>query len=416
MRFSSHRKPALLGRLKSSQLRASLLHQRGRTNSGMRDFHLDNRLAVFQDSNVMKTSIQSLIAVLAFICFSFLPKLQAVSPPPDGAYAGANTAEGENALFSLSTGLYNTAIGFFSLEGVKAGNFNTAVGAGALFANTGSENTATGSGALLNNTIGDNNTANGESALFKNSTGSANTAVGSEALFNNTTGLFNTAHGSAALFSNSSGSRNTAMGLNALSSNTTGQDNIAVGFGAGLNVITAHDTICIGNSGTDVSNTCFISQIFGVTPPLNDAVPVVIDSAGQLGTLGSARRLKKEIKPMDKASEAILALKPVTFQYKSNKTNRPEFGLIAEEVAAVNSDLVIRDKNGEIYTVRYDAVNAMLLNEFLKEHRKVQELTKDFQATVAQLTARLDEQAAQIQKVNAQLETSKPTPQIVNNP
>jgi hypothetical protein len=383
---------------------------------GMRDFHLDNRLAVFQDSNVMKTTIQSLITTLAFICLSFLPKVQAVNPPPDGAYSGGNTAEGQNALFSLTTGAYNTAIGFFSLEAVKTGSFNTAVGAGALFANTGEGNTATGSGALLNNTIGDNNTANGESVLFKNSTGSANTAVGSEALVNNTTGSFNTAHGSAALFSNSSGSRNTAMGLNALSSNTTGHDNIAVGFGAGLGVITAHDTICIGNSGVDVSNTCFISQIFGVAPALNDAVPVVIDSAGQLGTLGSARRLKKEIKPMDKASEAILALKPVTFQYKSNKTNRPEFGLIAEEVAAVDSDLVVRDKNGEIYTVRYDAVNAMLLNEFLKEHRKVQELTKDFQATVTQLTARLDEQAAQIQKVSAQLEASKPAPQIVNNP
>ncbi len=382
----------------------------------MRDFDLDNLSAVFQDSNVMKTTIQSIITILAFICFSFLPRVQAVTPPPDGAYAGANTAEGANALFSLTTGLYNTAIGFFSLEGVTTGNFNTAVGAGALFANTGDENTATGSGALLNNTFGDHNTANGESVLFKNSTGSANTAVGSEALLNNTTGSFNTAHGIGALFSNSSGSRNTAMGLNALSSNTTGHDNIAVGFGAGLNVITAQATICIGNSGTDVSNTCFIGQIFGVTPALNDAVPVVIDSAGQLGTLGSARRLKKEIKPMDKASEAILALKPVTFQYKSNKTNRPEFGLIAEEVAAVNSDLVIRDKNGEVYTVRYDAINAMLLNEFLKEHRKVQELTKDFQATVTQLTARLDEQAAQIQKVSAQLEANKPAPQIVNNP
>jgi hypothetical protein len=382
----------------------------------MRDFDLDNLLEVFQDSKVMRTTIQSLVTTLALICFSFLPKVHAVNPPPGGAYAGANTAEGANALFSLTTGLYNTAIGFFSLEGVTTGNFNTAVGAGALFANTGDENTATGAGALLNNTIGDHNTANGESALFKNSTGTANTAVGSEALLNNTTGLFNTAHGSNALGSNSSGSRNTAIGLNALSSNTTGHDSIAVGYGAGLNVITAHDTICIGNSGVDVNNTCFIGQIFGVTPALNDAVPVVIDSAGQLGTLGSARRLKKEIKPMDKASEAILALKPVTFQYKSNKTNRPEFGLIAEEVAAVNSDLVIRDKNGEVYTVRYDAINAMLLNEFLKEHRKVQELTKDFQATVTQLTARLDEQAAQIQKVSAQSEANKPAPQIVNNP
>jgi endosialidase-like protein len=377
---------------------------------GMRDFHLDNRLAVFEDSNVMKTSIQSLITVLMFICLSFLPKVQAVNPPPDGAYAGANTAEGQNALFSLTTGLYNTAIGFFSLEAVKTGNFNTAVGAGALFANTGFENTATGSGALLSNTIGDNNTANGESALFKNSTGSANTAVGSEALLNNTTGLFNTAHGSAALFSNSSGSRNTAMGLNALSSNTTGQDNIAVGFGAGLNVITAHDTICIGNSGTDVNNTCFIGQIFGVTPALNDAVPVVIDSAGQLGTLGSARRLKKEIKSMDKASEAILALKPVMFQYKSDTNGRPQFGLIAEEVAEINPDLVIRDKDGKVYTVRYDAVNAMLLNEFLKEHRKVEKL----ETTVASLVSTVKEQADQIRQVRSQVGINKPTMKVVS--
>jgi Chaperone of endosialidase len=381
----------------------------------MRDFDLDSRLAVFQDSKVMKTSIQSLITILAFICFSFLPRVQAVNPAPDGGYPGANTAEGENALFSLSTGLYNTAIGFFSLEGVQTGSFNTGVGAGALFANTGDQNTATGAGALLNNTIGDNNTANGESVLFKNSTGSANTAVGSEALLNNVTGSFNTADGGSALFSNSSGSRNTAMGLNALSSNTTGHDNIAVGFGAGLNVITAHDTICIGNSGTDVNNTCFIGQIFGVTPALNDAVPVVIDSAGQLGTLGSAHRLKKEIKPMDKASEAILALKPVTFQYKSNKTNRPEFGLIAEEVAAVNSDLVIRDKNGEIYTVRYDAVNAMLLNEFLKEHRKVEQLTKDFESKLVQQQKQIEALSADLDKVNAKLETSKPTKQLVTN-
>ncbi len=125
---------------------------------------------------------------------------------------------------------------------------------------------------------------------------------------------------------------------------------------------------------------------------------------------------------MGSASEAILALKPVTFHYKSNKTGTPQFGLIAEEVAEVNPNLVVRDNSGEIYTVRYDAVNAMLLNEFLKEHRKVQEqeatmtqLKKDFRATVAQLTVRLDEQASQIQKVSAQLELSKPAPQTVLN-
>jgi Chaperone of endosialidase len=382
----------------------------------MRDFDLDSLPSAFQYSKLMKTNVRSIITSLTLICIGLLPKAQAVSPPPDGAYANGNTAEGQNALFSLTTGAYNTAIGYFSLDVDRIGSFNTAIGAGALFVNTGDENTATGAGALLNNTTGNHNTANGESALFKNRTGDSNTAVGAEALMNSTTGTFNTAYGSSALGSNSSGSSNTAIGLNALSSNTTGHDNIAVGFGAGLNVFTAHDTICIGNSGTDVSNTCFIGQIFGVTPALNDAVPVVVDSAGQLGTLSSSQRFKKEIKPMDKASEAILALKPVTFQYKSDAKGRSQFGLIAEEVAEVNPDLVVRDKSGKVYTVRYDAVNAMLLNEFLKEHRKVQELTKDFQATVAQLTARLDEQAAQIQKVNAQLEASKPAPQIANNP
>src|SRR6266480_2687365 len=214
---------------------------------------------------------------------------------------------------------------------------------------------------------------NGESALLKNSTGSSNTAVGSEALSNNTTGGFNTAYGSSALGSNSSGNSNTAIGLNALSSNTIGHDNTAVGFGAGLNVITAHDTICIGNSGVDMNNSCFIGQIFGVTPVINDPAPIMIDSAGQLGPLSSSRRFKKEIKLMDKASEAVLALKPVTFQYRSDTKGKPQFGLIAEEVAEVNPDLVIRDKNGDIFTVRYDAVNAMLLNEFLKEHRKVEQ-------------------------------------------
>jgi septal ring factor EnvC (AmiA/AmiB activator) len=149
----------------------------------------------------------------------------------------------------------------------------------------------------------------------------------------------------------------------------------------------------------------------------------MIDSAGQLGTVSSSRRYKTDIKPMDKASESILALKPVSFRYKAHKDATPQFGLIAEQVAEVNPDLVVRDKNGEIYTVRYDAVNAMLLNEFLKEHRKVEEqqatiaqLKKDFGATIAQLSARLDEQAAQIQNVSAQLEASKPAPQVVNNP
>jgi hypothetical protein len=219
------------------------------------------------------------------------------------------------------------------------------------------------------------------------------------------------ATGFEALFSNTTGVGNTAIGDTALSGNTTGAGNTALGEAAGGNVTTASSVICIGTPGADVSNSCFIGNIRGVTTANADAVPVLIDSAGQLGTVSSSARFKKEIKLMDQVSESILALKPVTFQYKSDNTGTPQFGLIAEEVAAVNPDLVVRDKNGEIYTVRYDAVNAMLLNEFLKEHRTVQELKKE----IAALTATVKEQASQIQKVSAHFDVSKTAPQIVLN-
>jgi hypothetical protein len=162
-----------------------------------------------------------------------------------------------------------------------------------------------------------------------------------------------------------------------------------------------------------------------VTTGNNDAVNVVIDSAGQLGTMSSSRRFKKEIKPMDEASEAILALKPVTFHYKSDKKSTPQFGLVAEEVAEVNPDLVVRDQNGEVYTVRYDAVNAMLLNEFLKEHRKVQaqdRKIKEQETTIADLKNEMEaviahakEQDAKIQKVSDQLQASNSAAQVVVN-
>jgi len=398
-----------------------------------------------------------LLIPLALACFAVLPAAQAVSPPPDGGYPGGNTAEGQNALFTLSTGEFNTAVGFFALDSNTTGSFNTALGAGTLFANTVSSNTAVGAGALLSNTIGFGNTAtgafalvlnttgltnvaNGYQALFGNTTGSQNTAIGTGALFSNTTGHGNTATGLGALAANTVGQSNTANGINALvanitgsgntafgsgalDSNTTGHGNTALGDGAGGNVTTASNAISIGSNGANVTNSCFIGNIRGITTANNDAVQVMIDSAGQLGTVSSSRRYKTDIKPMDKGSESILALKPVSFRYKAHKDATPQFGLIAEQVAEVNPDLVVRDKNGEIYTVRYDAVNAMLLNEFLKEHRKVEEqqatiaqLKKDFGATIGQLTARLDEQAAQIQNVSAQLEAGKPAPQVVNNP
>jgi hypothetical protein len=357
------------------------------------------------------------------ICVSTLPGAHAVSPPPDGGYPNFNTAEGQSALFSLTTGSANTAVGWFSLSTNAAGSFNTATGAGSLLFNTADQNTAFGAAALLFNSSGFNNTAVGAAALSSNTTGSNNTAYGEEAL------------------ENSNNNHNTAVGSSALRSNTTGSVNTALGSFAGINVTTADHVICIGINGDNVSNSCFIGNIFGETT-VNANIPVMIDSAGQLGTTSSSRRFKKEIQPMDKASESLLALKPVTFHYKSDNTSTPQFGLIAEEVADINPDLVVRDKKGEIYTVRYDAVNAMLLNEFLKEHRKVQEqeatITKlkatateqearatKHEAAIAQQQKQIEALTAGLQKVSAQLaaaspsrgglEASKPAPQVVTN-
>jgi Chaperone of endosialidase len=374
-----------------------------------------------------RTLLSFAIVTLAVIGLALCPKAQAVNPPPDGGYPGFNTAEGDNALLNLSTGVANTAIGWLSLEDNQGGSYNTAIGAGTLLANGGDQNTATGVGALLSNTDGAFNTANGAFALFLNTTGLNNTAIGWYSLFNNTADQ-NTAVGGSALLENVSGSSNTAVGQSALV-HSTGSGNTALGFIAGNGVTTANNVICIGNgvAGADVSDTCFIGNIRDVTTQNGDAIAVVIDSAGQLGTMSSSQRFKKEVQPIDKASEAILALKPVTFQYKTDKTNAPQFGLIAEDVAKVNPDLVVRDKDGEIYTVRYEAVNAMLLNEFLKEHRRVEELKsemaqqrKEFGAAIAQerrateaVLARLNEQEARIQKVSAQIEARKPRPQML---
>jgi hypothetical protein len=369
-----------------------------------------------------KPTILPLLIAGALACFGLLSKAEGVVPAPDGGYPGGNTAEGQKAVLNLTTGTFNSALGFLSLSALTTGNFCTGVGAGALLLNTADFNTAVGAAALLSNTTGSSNTATGLSALGNNTEGIENTATGFQALLSNTTGNANTANGTTALLRNTTGSFNTANGYRALENNTTGTFNIALGsFACGF-VTTASNVIAIGTSGANVSNTCFIGNIREVTTANADAIPVLIDSANQLGTQSSSARFKKEIKPMDSASEAVLALKPVTFHYKSEATGTPQFGLIAEEVAEVNPDLVVRDKNGEIYTVRYDAVNAMLLNEFLKEHRKVEEqeatitqLKKDFLATVAQLATRLDEQASQIQKVSAQLEVSKAAPQTVLN-
>jgi len=191
-------------------------------------------------------------------------------------------------------------------------------------------------------------------------------------------------------------------------------NNVALGFYAGNGVITANNVICIGTevAGADVSNTAWIGAVYGVTTQNGTTAPVVVSADGQLGTVASSERFKKDIATMETASEVILSLRPVTFHYKTDATGTPQFGLIAEEVAKVNPALVLPDKEGKPYTVRYEAVNAMLLNEFLKEHNTVQELKNE----VAALTATVKEQAAQIQKVSAQIEASKPSPLVVNNP
>jgi hypothetical protein len=290
--------------------------------------------------------LRFLFIVVAFALGSFAlwPGAQAVTPAPDGGYPGANTAEGQNAFLSLTTGTYNTAVGIFSLKGDTIGSFNTAVGAGALVANTADQNTATGFGALLSTTTGSYNTANGTFALFSNTT-------------------------------------------------RIGRFQIAT-YIAGI----AGQTV--GAGGTTY----------------------YVDNDGKLGVFLSARRFKTDIADMGAASEALLALRPVTFHYKKgiDPQGISQFRLVAEDVEGVNPDLVVRDKEGKVNTVRYDAVNAMLLNEFLKEHRKVQELeanAAEQQKEIKALAATVKEQAEQIQKVSAQFEASKPAPQMaLNNP
>jgi hypothetical protein len=324
-----------------------------------------------------------------------------------------NTATGFQALY-WSNDSWNTANGSLALYNNTTGNGNTAVGSQALYTNThGSLNTAIGYRALPNNTIGGTNVALGANALAINSTGNDNTATGFEALVQNSTGNFNTANGRDALSRNNTGNFNTANGSGTLSLNTTGSNNTALGFLAGGGVTTANNVIAIGSNvfGENVSNTCYIGNIFGVTSA--GATAVYVNSLGKLGTVVSSRRFKEEVKPMDKASEAILALKPVTFRYKQeiDPARSPQFGLVAEEVEKIDPDLVVRDGEGKVNTVRYEAVNAMLLNEFLKEHRKVEKL----EAALDAVSKRLKEQDAKIQKVSDQVELSKTTPQVVSS-
>ena len=299
-----------------------------------------------------------------------------------------NTANGSEALQRNQTGNWNTAVGSHALSTSVSGSSNTAVGYNALFSNSGNLNTADGVQALYSNTTGQANTATGSDALYSNTTGGDNTATGFSAMYRNTTGKFNTAIGYNALLANSEGSNNVSVGFKALSKNTTGGSNIAMGDSAGQNLTSGDHNIDIGNQGlagdsaiirigTSGNQTAtYIAGIDGA--PIGSAVAVRINSSGQLGTTVSSARFKENIKPMKEASESIFKLEPVTFRYKHALSPEGvlEFGLVAEQVERVNPDLIVRDKQGKPYSVRYDAVNAMLLNEFLKAHRKLEEQTR----------------------------------------
>jgi uncharacterized coiled-coil protein SlyX len=469
---------------------------------------------------------RALIMTMGCLALLAVSEANAVNPPPDGGYPGENTAEGTNALFSLTSGINNTAVGFdalfadttgientavgvAALSSTTSGNLNTAVGYETLTRNTGNDNTAIGANALLSNTSGHDNTATGFDALELNTTGIEDVATGAFALINNTTGDFNTATGTGALQANTGGDANTATGAAALSDNTTGNNNTATGINAlffnttasnntadgvnallnntggnnsangafalqtngaghdntaqgfqalnknssginnvgigshaGANLTTGNNnidiganvmgnsgdtnTIRIGKQGTQKST--FVGGIFGTAVT---GSTVVVNSTGKLGVATSSARFKDQIKPMDKASNAILALKPVTFRYKEDvdPDRAPQFGLVAEEVEKVDPELVIHDEEGKPFTVRYEAVNAMLLNEFLKEHRKVgeqQSTINELKATVAkqqdafaskiaQQQKQIDALTAGLQKVTARVEATNSAPRVVSD-
>jgi len=322
---------------------------------------------------------RSVVPALAFAVGCFALSLPARGACMEGCLTDENTVLGEDALLSLTTGTENVALGYHALQGT----------------NTGLNNTATGHSSLSANTVGFNNTANGWHSL-QITTGNQNTGVGCDALVNN----------------------------------TTGSNNIAVGFRAGVNLTNGSNNIDIGNNGvvgesntirigaTGAQSATFVAGVRGVA--IAAAQPVGVNTAGQLGVRASSGRFKEAISSMDKASEAILALRPVSFRYKKELDPKgvPQFGLVAEEVAKVDPDLVVADDQGKPFTVRYDEINAMLLNEFLKEHRKVETQDKKVQqleTTVARLEAALKQQAAQIQKVSEQIELGKLAPRVVTN-
>jgi hypothetical protein len=322
---------------------------------------------------------------------------------PEVGFGAANTAVGTGALQFDTVGRWNTAIGVDALGDNTEGAFNTASGVNALWHNTtGNDNTATGVNSLWTNTSGSANTATGRGALFANTTANANVAIGFLSMHLNTIGYSNTAAGNRSLYSNIDGYNNTVSGFEALSSNVDGHDNTVVGAwaranassgsgnlilgafagindnGVGSNnIIVAHTGVPNDNDTTRIGefqSRTFIAGIQGVTTGINDAVGVVIDSNGQLGTISSSRRYKEDINDMGTSSDRLLQLHPVTFRYKDAYTNGEQpldYGLIAEEVAEVFPELVVFNDENQPETVKYRLLSSLLLNELQKQHSRL---------------------------------------------
>src|SRR5206468_3492109 len=376
-----------------------------------------------------------------------------------------NTADGTYALFSKTTGWRKTAVGAWSLQANTTGGANVAVGDAALFRNTtGSSNVAVGDLTLVDNTTGWSNTAVGGDALSANTTGLENTAMGGAALESNTTGSGNvavgagalsyrtgasynlqgantavgyyalgytrmeggtglggdgnTAMGDRALELSIDGSFNCAFGLLALGGLSDGIGNTAIGNRAGFGLLRGTGNVYIGEQemarDPNESYHTYIHNINTTSVSGGSADTVTIDlTTGLLGHLTSSRRHKEDIKAMDNASETLYLLKPVTYRYKKeiDRDQALDYGLIAEEVAEIDPTLALRNAKGEIESVRYNAINVMLLNEFLKEHKAFVEeqgkVTK-LEAGLAGLLATVKEQAAQIEKVSAQVQMRQP--------
>jgi hypothetical protein len=419
------------------------------------------------------TSRITLVLSLACTLFVLSPHAFALDPPPGGSYPNETTALGEDALFTLgSNSSENTAIGFEALYNDTSGSQNTSLGAFAMYDNTtGGADVALGSNALYDNTTGTYNVAVGQDAMVANTsgngsvavgytalesgtTGTENVALGFAAMANSTTASYNTAVGPGALAFNASGSKNAALGDGAMNMSSgsnnvaigwaagyslAGTNNIVIGYNGGYNLTNGANNIEIGNEGvkndanlirigeTATQKKTFVAGISGAT--ISNGVAVMVNSKGQLGVATSSARFKDDIQPMKDASDVLLSLQPVTFRYKKelDSLGTPQFGLVAEQVAKVDPELVVRDESGKPYTVRYEAVNAMLLNEFLKEHRKVEHLEAtvselraeaareaSLEATVDELKAALKQQAAQIQKVSAQEQNGRAAPRLIS--